>query len=212
MILLGKDKKLPQNRIAKLRKEKNLSQAQLAKETGLTRQAISLYEIGKREPKLKTWLKLADFFDVPVTFLQGISNVSENQSYSSFNKWINKVKVSKNNKGQPIIPTSEATARLTEQLIRNFSNLSNAIINDSFDGIDKHEMTLKDNITNLEDINDVNFLTRMVFRILIEAKNGNGKAKIAYSEIENLVWNYIGLDKTKHPDIFSLNKSTSKHD
>ena len=70
---MSENKKLPQNRIAKLRKEKNLSQAQLAKETGLTRQAISLYEIGKREPKLETWVKLADFFNVPVPYLQGIA-------------------------------------------------------------------------------------------------------------------------------------------
>lgn len=66
------DKKIPQNRIAELRKEKNLSQAELAKKTGLTRQAISLYEISKREPKLETWIKLADFFDVPVSYLQGL--------------------------------------------------------------------------------------------------------------------------------------------
>lgn len=73
MILLAEDKKLPQNRIAELRKKKKLSQAQLAKETGLTRQAVSLYEIGKREPKLETWIKLADFFNVPVPYLQGIT-------------------------------------------------------------------------------------------------------------------------------------------
>lgn len=73
MILLVEDKKLPQNRIAELRKKKKLSQAQLAKETGLTRQAVSLYEIGKREPKLETWIKLADFFNVPVPYLQGIT-------------------------------------------------------------------------------------------------------------------------------------------
>lgn len=77
MILLAEDKKLPQNRIAELRKNKKLSQAQLAKETGLTRQAVSLYEIGKREPKLETWIKLADFFDVSVSYLQGISENSE---------------------------------------------------------------------------------------------------------------------------------------
>ena len=77
MILLAEDKKLPQNRIAELRKKKKLSQAQLAKETGLTRQAVSLYEIGKREPKLETWIKLADFFDVSVSYLQGISENSE---------------------------------------------------------------------------------------------------------------------------------------
>ncbi|MRG70130.1 helix-turn-helix domain-containing protein, partial [Lactobacillus reuteri] len=68
------DKKIPQNRIAELRRENNLSQAELAKKTGLTRQAISLYEIGKREPKLTTWVKLADYFDVPLTYIQGLEN------------------------------------------------------------------------------------------------------------------------------------------
>lgn len=77
-MLLTEDKKLPQNRIAELRKKKKLSQAQLAKETGLTRQAISLYEISKREPKLETWVKLADFFDVPVSYLQGLGDHNYN--------------------------------------------------------------------------------------------------------------------------------------
>ena len=72
VMLMTDDKKIPQNRIAELRKEKNLSQAELAKKTCLTRQAISLYEISKREPKLETWIKLADFFDVPVSYLQGL--------------------------------------------------------------------------------------------------------------------------------------------
>lgn len=71
-------KELPKNRIAELRKNKKLSQSELAKGTGLTRQAISLYEIGKREPKLETWIKLADFFDVSVSYIQGISDISDN--------------------------------------------------------------------------------------------------------------------------------------
>ncbi|MDU7064452.1 MAG: helix-turn-helix transcriptional regulator, partial [Lactobacillus paragasseri] len=32
---------------------------------------ISQYERGKREPKLETWQKLADFFGVSVPYLQG---------------------------------------------------------------------------------------------------------------------------------------------
>lgn len=66
--------KIPKNRIAELRKEKKLSQVQLAQETGLTRQAISLYEIGKREPRLETWMKLANFFGVSVSYLQGLTD------------------------------------------------------------------------------------------------------------------------------------------
>lgn len=62
-----------QNRLKELRHEKNLSQTDIAKALGVTRQAISLYEKGDREPTLKTWQKLAVFFNVPVHYLLGIS-------------------------------------------------------------------------------------------------------------------------------------------
>lgn len=62
------------NRIGELRKAKGLSQEGLAKETNLTRQAISLYEIGKREPKLVTWRKLANYFNVTTAYLMGLSD------------------------------------------------------------------------------------------------------------------------------------------
>lgn len=63
------------NRIYELRKEKNVSQSELANVIGVTRQAISLYEAGKREPKLATWQKLADFFGVSIAYLQGEQSI-----------------------------------------------------------------------------------------------------------------------------------------
>lgn len=62
------------NRLKELRHEKNLSQTDIAKAFGVTRQAISLYEKGDREPKIDTWQKLADFFKVPTEYLMGITN------------------------------------------------------------------------------------------------------------------------------------------
>ena len=62
-----------QNRLKEIRQGKNLSQADIAKALGVTRQAISLYEKGDRELKLETWKKLADFFNVPIDYLLGIS-------------------------------------------------------------------------------------------------------------------------------------------
>lgn len=61
------------NRIEKCRKEKGLDQKQLAKHIGITQQSISLYETGKREPRKKTWQKLASFFNVSVPYLQGLT-------------------------------------------------------------------------------------------------------------------------------------------
>ena len=62
-----------QNRIKEIRQEKKLSLFDLAKKLNISQQAISLYEKGDREPKLETWQKLADFFNVPVDYLLGIS-------------------------------------------------------------------------------------------------------------------------------------------
>lgn len=59
------------NRLKELRKENNLSQRELGKAIGVTGQAISLYERGDREPKLKTLGKLADYFGVSVDYLRG---------------------------------------------------------------------------------------------------------------------------------------------
>lgn len=65
------------NRIKELRMDKGLSQNELAKKVGVSNQLISFYERGKRNPKIETWQKLADFFDVTVPYLQGISKIKE---------------------------------------------------------------------------------------------------------------------------------------
>lgn len=62
------------NRIGELRKEKGLSQGELAKKTNLTRQAISLYEIGKRKPSISVIRGLASFFNVTTAYLMGLSD------------------------------------------------------------------------------------------------------------------------------------------
>lgn len=59
------------NRIKELRQKNNLTLRELGKKVDMSSSRISQYETGKREPKLETWKKLADFFDVPVSYLQG---------------------------------------------------------------------------------------------------------------------------------------------
>lgn len=59
------------NRLKELRKSKGLSQVELAKKTGISNQAISFYEREKRHPKIETWQKLADYFNVSVPYIRG---------------------------------------------------------------------------------------------------------------------------------------------
>lgn len=60
------------NRIKELRKSKGLTQPELAKKVGISEQAVSFYENDRRKPKIETWNRLADFFNVSVPYLQGL--------------------------------------------------------------------------------------------------------------------------------------------
>ncbi|ATO53769.1 hypothetical protein LA20531_09280 [Lactobacillus amylovorus DSM 20531] len=62
------------NRIKEVRKKKGLSLQQVADAVGVGNNTISRYETGKREPKLETWNKLAEYFKVPTSYLMGLSD------------------------------------------------------------------------------------------------------------------------------------------
>ena len=66
------------NRLKELRHEKNLTLKEVSSQLEqnnlkISPDALAKYERGDREPKLDTWQKLADFFNVPVDYLLGIS-------------------------------------------------------------------------------------------------------------------------------------------
>lgn len=67
------------NRIRECRQNKKLTLKQLSKELAkhdfnISADALGKYERGNREPKLETWMKLAEFFDVPISYITGASN------------------------------------------------------------------------------------------------------------------------------------------
>lgn len=64
-------------RLTSLRKEKELSQYELADLLGYSRGQIGNYEQGTREPDHSTLEKIADFFNVSIDYLLGKSNVRE---------------------------------------------------------------------------------------------------------------------------------------
>ncbi|MDI3508754.1 MAG: hypothetical protein PWP48_1345 [Clostridiales bacterium] len=56
-------------RLVKLRKERKMTQEELANILGISRSALSLYETNKRQPDFQTICRLADFFNVSVDYL-----------------------------------------------------------------------------------------------------------------------------------------------
>lgn len=56
-------------KIKKMRTEKGMSQADLAKKIGVNTRMISLYESGKSNPSMETARKIADLFGVTTDYL-----------------------------------------------------------------------------------------------------------------------------------------------
>lgn len=56
-------------RIAELRKERNLSQSELAEKLHISQQAICKYELGMSEPDIYTLKGMADIFHTSVDYL-----------------------------------------------------------------------------------------------------------------------------------------------
>lgn len=62
-------------RIKLLREEHSLNQSQLAEKLGIAVSSISQYETGDRMPSDDVKIKLANYFDVSLDFLMGLSEI-----------------------------------------------------------------------------------------------------------------------------------------
>lgn len=62
-------------RIKKLRREKDLTQQDLADALGITKSAISMYERGRRRPNFEVADAMADFFNVSIGYISGSSDI-----------------------------------------------------------------------------------------------------------------------------------------
>ena len=60
-------------RLKSLREENNIKQVELAKSLKMTSATLSQYEKGIREPNNETLIKLAEYFDVSVDYLLGLT-------------------------------------------------------------------------------------------------------------------------------------------
>lgn len=78
------------NRLRELRKEKGLTQLELAKILNVSDRSVGFYETGERDPDTDTLKKLASFFSVSIDYLlnqSDIRNLSNaiNESATSYN-------------------------------------------------------------------------------------------------------------------------------
>lgn len=55
--------------LKKVRQERNLNQLKVAMDLNISREALSHYETGRREPSLDMLRKLSDYFNVSIDYL-----------------------------------------------------------------------------------------------------------------------------------------------
>ena len=75
-----------------LRKQKKLTQAEIADRLGIARTTYAMYEQGKREPDFATLANMADFFEVSIDELlgrQNINNRANTRDEEAFQKFLN---------------------------------------------------------------------------------------------------------------------------
>lgn len=63
-------------RIKQLRKQNHLSQAQLGKKLGVTRAAVSYWELAQKRPTLDKIQAMCDVFNVDMSYMTGQSDVT----------------------------------------------------------------------------------------------------------------------------------------
>ena len=73
-------------RLRKLRKDRRMSQEELAAVLGVNNSAISLYESNKNDPSDTIKVEIARFFDVSLDYLLGLTEVQV--SYYRENKFL----------------------------------------------------------------------------------------------------------------------------
>ena len=64
-----------QNRLREVRNKTNLTLSSYSRMIGIPSNTLRQYETGKREPRLETWEKLANFWEVSVPYLQGLDQI-----------------------------------------------------------------------------------------------------------------------------------------
>lgn len=75
--------------IKQLRKDKNITQADLAKAVGVTTSSIGMYETEVRNPSYEVIVKLANYFDVTTDYL--LNNSKKEDLMNNSNKQSKKI-------------------------------------------------------------------------------------------------------------------------
>lgn len=171
------------NRIKEIRKKKKLTLKEVSEKTGISISSLSAYEKqkgekGYRYPKIDNWIKLADFFGVPVSYLQGFGEINYNDKeelYKQFKKRnpdLDVPKLTSKTGAIPISP-SDFQLRMRDEILNQGATLKDEFISRHFYGTQSQQKKLLKNFDELseEDLNQLLFDVSMLICIFLDDDN-----------------------------------------
>lgn len=188
------------NRLRECRKNKKLTLKQLSEELAknnlkISADALGKYERGDREPKLETWIKLADFFDVPVSYLQGLSDHNYNDRKASTRTFLEKhpdfaplpdgvsIDDVDFSKSLEIMDISDLDNQMRDSTLRQFQKLTSLFLSKSnsqnWTEISEKQRKRFTNISSSlsdQDVSEIVHYVSMSFYMLLS--DGNDKKKL----------------------------------
>ncbi|EOO12773.1 helix-turn-helix domain-containing protein [Bacillus cereus] len=91
------------NIIRDLRKQKGITQKELAQSLQLSESTIGMYERNERQPDYNTLIRIADYFNVSTDFLLGRDfNVTEDGNKIELDQWLKDIKFAPSQKREEL--------------------------------------------------------------------------------------------------------------
>lgn len=200
------------NKIRELRKEKGLTLKELSDDLSkkgildIAADTLGKYERGEREPKLKTWIKMSEYFSVPVSYLQGVSeyrtNLSDLSNINTFVKFMNDVADGKKENGDLFFTEEtwqkEINSYMAQKGLENFKELVNFFNKLGITEIKQDDIdNLLNNISDIFKINHIIDETFFFFETCIAGYSGDKEKMKLVNEFNS---KFEEIEKNRNPD------------
>ena len=187
------------NRIKELRQAKGLSLRDMSEKINMSYITISQYERGKREPKLETWQKLADFFGVSVPYLQGISKVKDVDAFDDFKSFLDYLSKIRKLPDRYSVETDELLAIYAKNDRRVFKLLGDVFLKltrtkRTHKALEKAVKDISEN-SDIQDISEINSIMLDVFVIMLQSETNVEKSIKARKKIIDIVETHRSLKR-----------------